>query len=421
MSENDITTVFSGGILIDGNGQKPISDAIVIITGNIIAYAGKASTVEIPQNVTEIDITGNVIMPGLIDSHVHLQGLLTTDPKELIMVPPEVRAIRSTTDLLNLLDAGYTAVRDCGDLNAIYLKTAVSEGSIIGPRIFACGTMICQTAGHGDPFHSLPEEWVIQRGLVEIADGADQCRQAARKQLRRGADFIKICTTGGVLSERDAPAMSQYTIEEIRALTETAYAGGVMVSTHAQGATGIKNALKAGVDIIEHGSLADDEAIEMMVKQDTMLVPTLSLGRVLASLKPGSGVPALYIDKAKRVVEEKIKTFDKSWRSGIRIGCGSDFLSDPISPMGENAVELEHQVKSGRSTMDVIVSATKINSQILGAEDRIGTIEKGKLADLIIIDGNPLEDISILRNRSKIVRVYKNGKLMPRYTNGKNS
>jgi len=417
MAEKGAITVFDGARLINGNGGDPIDNARVIIQDNTILYAGEAAGASIAKDATQIDITGKTMLPGLIDSHVHLQGLLTADPLELLTTAPQVRAIRSTTDLRRLIDSGYTAVRDCGDQNAICLKLAVEEGSITGPRIFACGTMISQTAGHGDPLHFVPEKWVIQQGLVEIADGVHQCRRAVRKQLRKGADFIKLCTTGGVLSQRDTPLMSQYSIEEIRAIVETAHAGGVMAASHAQGAAGIKNAIKAGVDIIEHGSLADDEAIEMMVKQNTFLVPTLSMGRVLANAESGMGIPDEYVRKARMVVEIKKKTFDASWRAGIRIGCGSDYLSDAISPMGENAIELEHQVKSGRSPMEVIVSATKINSQILGAQNEIGTIERGKLADLIIVDGNPLEDISILRNKTKIIKVYKNGLEMPRLTN----
>lgn len=187
-----------------------------------------------------------------------------------------------------------------------------------------------------------------------------------------------------------------------------------MVSTHAQGATGIKNALNAGVDIIEHGSLADDEAIEQMMNQNTFLVPTLSMGRVIANAKPESGIPEAYINKAKHIVKIKEGTFKAACQAGINIGCGSDYLSDALSPMGDNAIELEHQVNSGRTNMEVIVSATKINSQILGANDKIGTIEIGKYADFIIVDGDPLEDISVLRNRSRIKKVYKNGIEMPR-------
>ncbi len=414
MTDNKSIKIFSGVYLIDGNGGEPVPDAMVVVEGDTITYAGRKDPEFRPEDAEITDATGLTLMPGLIDSHIHLQGLRTNDPKELMVISPEVRLLRSASDLLRLLDQGYTSVRDCGDLNAIHLKASVEEGAIPGPRIFACGTMICQTAGHGDPFHSLPEDWVRERGLVEIADGIDQCRRAARKQLRKGADFIKLCTTGGVLSERDSPFMSQYSVEEIKAITDAANAGGVMASSHSQGALGIKNAIKAGVDIIEHGSIADDEAIEMMVQHGTMLVPTLSMGRALAASTPGDGIPAEYVAKAKIVIEIKKETFEKSWKAGIPIGCGSDYLSDALSPMGRNAIELEHQVNSGRPVMDVIVSATKINARILGVGKKIGTIEKGKLADLILVDGNPLDEIAILRDRNRIKSVYKNGQKMPR-------
>ncbi len=211
------------------------------------------------------------------------------------------------------------------------------------------------------------------------------------------------------MSEKDLPTSSQFTLEEIRAMVEEAHNVGARAASHAQGTKGIKEALVAGIDSIEHGFYLDDEAIEMMVKQNTYLIPTLAIVEAIITKGPEAGVPAVNVNKACGVQEVQLKSFDKAWHAGVKIGCGTDYLSDPMSPMGENAVELELYVKAGRSPMDAIVSATRINSEVLGIDDRLGTLEAGKLADVIVVEGDPLRDITILRDRANIVHVYKDG------------
>jgi imidazolonepropionase-like amidohydrolase len=412
---NETILVLEGGTLINGTGSAPVPDAVILIRGRFIEAVGPSGMLDIPPGARRISTAGKTVMPGLIDAHIHLQGVLSTDPLELVFEAPEVRCLRSAMDLWRLLDAGFTTVRDCGEPNALYLKKAVSQGSILGPRIFSCGVIITQTGGHGDPAHSLPAEWIIQRGLTRMADGADECRKAAREQLRRGADFIKFCSTGGVLSETDAPGYSQYSLPELQALVEEAHRAGKKAAVHAQGAEGIRNALMAGVDTVEHASLADEETIAMMADKGVIYVPTLSLGRSIVERGAAFGVPPLFIEKARKIKDMKLRSFELACKAGLRMACGSDYLSDPMTPMGENAVELVHQVASGRAPMDVIVSATRIGAEALGIENEVGTLEPGKLADLIIVDGNPVDDIGILKDRSRISAIYKEGREMPRF------
>ena len=410
----DSITVLKDGMLIDGNGEPPVDNSVLIIKGDRIEYVGKIGSVEIPPEAKIIDITGKTIIPGLIDAHCHPAGIRKLDPMAWIIESSELKAIRSVMDVWMLADNGFTTIRDCGSPTSIHLKIAVEEGTIIGPRILTSCKPICQTGGHFDIPHSLPMSWVAERGFARRADGVAECRRAAREQLREGADFIKICTTGGVMSERGSPTSTQFTVEEIRAIVEEAQSAGVKTASHAQGTQGIKNALLGGVDTIEHGIYLDDEVIEMMIKQNTYLIPTFAIVEAIINGGTEFGIPEVSLNKARKVMEAHINSIRKAWQAGVRIGLGTDYMSDPMSPMGENAIELELYVKAGRSPMEAIVSATKINSEALGIDDKLGSLEAGKLADLIVVKGNPLNDIGILRDKKNIDQVYKGGKEIPR-------
>ena len=406
--------VLKGGTLIDGKGGVPLKKAVLVIRGEKIESVGSEGTVSKLNEAQVIDITGMTIMPGLIDAHCHIHGIKNMHLLSCVLDPQELRGMRAVMDAWKIIDNGFTTVRDCGNPNGPYLKKAIDEGSIIGPRILSCRAIITQTGGHGDVAHSLPIEWAKERGICRMADGADECRKAAREQLREGADFLKLCSTGGVMSEKDLPTSSQYTVEEIRAIVEEAHNAGVKAATHAHGTQGIKNALLAGIDTIEHGIFLDDETIEMMIKQNTYLVPTLAIVDAIARKGPKAGVPEIHVRKAHTLLEGHLKSFEAACKAGVKVGLGTDYLSDPMTPMGENAVELELYVKFGRSPMEAIVSATMINSEVLGLDDKIGTLEVGKFADLIIVKGDPLKDIGILRDKNNILAVYKGGSKVPR-------
>lgn len=408
--------VLKGGRLIDGLGGPPLDNAAVIILGNHITAVGPSESVIIPDEAEVIDTTGSTIMPGLIDAHIHLLGIRSMNPFLFLGEPTQLRGMRMVMDAWKLLDRGFTTVRDCGNAAnmSIYLKKTIEEGTVIGPRIFSCGAIICQTGGHGDIAHFLPVEWVIQRGIGRFADGVAECRKAAREQLRAGADFIKICTSGGVLSEKDPPTAVQYSMEEIQAMVEEAHNFEVKIASHALANRAIKNALLGGVDTIEHAFYLDEEAIEIMLEKNTHYIPTLTIIEAIINKGHEVGIPENSINKAKEHHEAHLTSFEKAWKAGVKIGCGTDYNGSPIAPMGDNAVELEIQVKAGRLPMDVIVSATRINAEALGLEHDLGTIQPGKLADLLVVNGDPLEDISVLRDKKNITRVFKDGIQVPR-------
>lgn len=405
-----------GGRLIDGTGSEPIDDAVILIKNNRLEAVGPTDAVKIPPQSEFIEATGQTVMPGLIDAHLHLAGLSSMNQVTWFFEDPILRGIRGVADIWKIVDAGFTTVRDLGSAYGIRLREAVNEGSCVGPRIVACGRMVGQTGGHSDILHSLPVDYSAERiGIGRVADGVNEVRKAAREQLREGADFLKIITTGGVMSERDVSTACQYSMEEIRAFVQEADHVGCRTSSHSQGTQGIKNALAGGIQVIEHGMHLDDECLDLMVKNENYLVPTLAVIDTIVVNGEKAGVFPQSVHKAKIVQEAHLESFSNAYKAGVLCGLGTDFLSDPLSPMGQNAIELEIYVnKIGLTPMEAIVCATKNNAEILDMTDEIGTLEPGKQADLIIIDGDPLADIKILRSRDYITRIFKGGQEVPR-------
>ena len=412
---SDKFKVFKHARLIDGTGRQPIEDSVLVVNGEHIEDVGLSGSVGYPSDAEVVDIAGKTVMPGLIDAHIHLMGAKSMGQLSWYMDDPMVHGMRGVIDCWKIIDAGFTTVRDCGGLYALHLKKVVNEGACIGPRILAAGRAITQTGGHADVLHSLPVESAERMGLGRVADGVPEVRKAAREQIRAGADFLKTMTTGGVMSERDVSASCQFSIEEIKAFVEEADNVGFRTSTHAQGTRGIKNALVAGVKVIEHGFYLDDECLDIMIQNGHYLVPTLSIVQAIIEHGPKAGVLPHSIHKAKIAQEMHLESFKRAFKAGVICGLGTDYLTDPGSPMGENAVELEMYVnRAGLTPMETIVCATKNNAEVLDMTDQIGTLEPGKLADLIVVDGDPLQDISILRDRQNILMVYKGGREVPR-------
>ena len=415
MSEREARpVVLTGGRLIDGTGAEPVIDTVIVIEDGKVDQVGPVHEVDIPEKAKTVDVAGKTILPGLIDAHIHLFGITSLNQMTWVIDEPHVRTIRAAMDAWRCLDAGFTTVRDAGGMLAIYVKRAIEEGTIMGPRIVASGMVISQTAGHGD-MHFVPIEWNRRTQITRLADGVPEVRKAAREQLREGADMLKIFTTGGIMSEKDKPTACQYSMDEIRAFVEEAQNAGVRTGTHAQGTQGIKNAVLAGVDNVDHGIYLDDEVIGLMVERGTTLVPTLSVLEAIVRHGRQEGALEASVRKAESVQEEHIASFRKALDAGVVCGLGTDYLSDPRSPMGANADELVNYVhKVGLSPMEAIVCATRNNAMVLGLQDEIGTLEAGKQADLIVVDGDPLADISVLRDRDRILEVYKAGKPVPR-------
>ena len=406
------------GNLIDGTGAEKVANRFILIEESkiidiILEKNSSEEEIIIPPDTLLIDASGKTIMPGLIDAHLHLLGIRSMEPVQWALDPPALKAARSVTDANKLIEAGFTSVRCAGSDVSIYIKKAIDEGSILGPRIIAAHKIITQTGGHGDT-HELPLEWAMgPNALGRIADGADECRRAVREQIREGAGVIKICTTGGVLSEKGGPTQAQFTDEEITAMTTEAHRMGIKVMAHAQSPEGIQNAIRNGVDTIEHGIYLDDETIQMMLASHSIVVPTFAIVNAIVTKGAEARVPEYGLIKAKAAHEEHVKSITLAYQAGVKIALGTDFCGPDLIPHGENAVELEIFVNQlGMTPMEAIVCATKVGAEALGLEKTLGTLEKGKIADILIIDGDPLENISILQKKEKILVVMKNGQIV---------
>ncbi len=406
-----MTTVITNATLIDGTGRDPVQRAGIIIDEGRITRAG--GNVEPPKDAQVIDAGGRTVMPGLIDSHVHLYGRVT-NLQERLLTPPSLALFYGARNALRTLDAGVTSVRDASGSPAGF-KMAIERGLIPGPRMKISVSALSQTGGHGD--QTMPSG-VNTRMFGEadaerphtIVDGPDEVRRAVRQLLRAGADFIKLCSTGGVLSPADEPTHTQFTPEEISVMVHEAAAAGRTCMSHAQGAQGIKNAVYAGVESIEHGIYVDDEAIAEMKKRGTFLVPTLVAPIWVlrhAERQPGSILPQS-VRKTKEVMADHKRNIGNAIASGVRIAMGTD---SGVGHHGSNAEELQLMVDAGMSPMDAIVASTRTASECIHMAADVGTLEEGKLADLLIIDGDPLDDIAILQNKARIPLVMQGGRI----------
>jgi imidazolonepropionase-like amidohydrolase len=396
------------GRLIHGSGERA-DQAIVEVRGNRIL---RVEINPVAKEAVDLDVGQSTIMPGLIDAHVHLWGTRTMDYFHRLVVPEEMNLLRAAQDLNKLLDGGYTSIRDAGSRAGIFLRNAVNEGTLRGPRIKTPRLIINQTGGHLDK-HFIPlEEAKGKKTVCRIADGPDECRQAVREQFREGADYIKICVTGGLTGEKETPEEMQFTEEEIKAIVEEAQRKNAKVSAHAQGLNGTKKAVALGVQWIEHGVFLDEELCEEMVKRAVILTPTLAISHKFAMEGERYGAPTWAVEKAKRVLDIHVKSFELGRRFGVKMAAGTDFSGAPMLPHGRNAFELELMVRAGYSPIEALLAATKIGSEALEMEKEVGSIEAGKLADLIVVDGDPLQDVRVLQDSSRISFVMKGGEIV---------
>jgi len=416
MAEVEVKAI-KGGRLIDGTGAEPIEKATVIIEDSKIKAVGK--DIEVPRGAKVIDATGKTVMPGLIDSHVHIFGGKTNDfHLERIIRPAELALIKAIYDARDLLAAGFTMAKDCGGKNAVFLKKAVAEGPLSGlPRIVAAGYFLSQTFGHGDT-HYFPPEYVDARTSRHstadslLCDGVDECIKATRYALRFGADFIKVMTTGGVVSERDKPSDVQFNLDEVKAIVQTAAQVGKFVTTHCQNSRGSKISILGGIKTIEHANETSDEIIAMAEEHGTIFVSTLSPIRATIDHGVEVGMQPWILEKAKTQWELQLDSYKRIHKSGATLASATDYSGTPLMPLGKNAIELELLVKYCDFTpMGAIVAATKNGAMACFMGDKTGTIESGKFADIIIVDGNPLADIKLLQDVKKIKMVMLEGKV----------
>ena len=292
-------TAIECGVLIDGLADEPLPDATVLVEDGVVVDAGPSESAD-AGDAEVIDHSDETVMPGMMDAHLHLKGWPSMDQSDYLTYDVAAGAARATGQLQELLAAGFTSVRDVDSRTGLGLRKVVEEGTVAGPQIYTSDRAIYQTGGHGD-VHYLPYEWVKEWNPYDpsLCDGADECRKEARKRIRDGADLIKIGTTGGVLSEKDHPHHSQLTDEEIAAITQEAHRVEIAVAAHAQGAEGVKNALRNGVDTIEHGIYLDDECIELLVETDGVLVPTLDIVHRICEHGEDYSIPEFGLKKTR--------------------------------------------------------------------------------------------------------------------------
>ena len=395
-----------GGVLIDGAGADPVEDGAVLVEGDKIVEVGPASAISAGR-ADVIDAKGRTIMPGMIDTHIHIGSDGNPNPMRRLKELTAFVAIKSAVHARALLEAGFTAVRDAGahGYTNIATRQAIDSGLIVGPRMRAPGYGLTSTGGHGDSYYR-PEVQIDNPGLV---DGPDEVRKATRLMLKMGADCIKfVSATGGVMSDGDEPAVPQFTIEEMAAGIHEAKMHGVYTFAHAQGNEGIKNAIKAGINSIEHGFWIDDEAAQMMIDGNVYFVPTLNAVHQIVEYGLEAGIPEYGVRKARAAQEAHLESFARAYKAGVKIAMGTD-AGTPFNRQGENAIELDLMNRAGMSAMDAIVATTKTAAELLQWGDKTGTLEAGKWADLILVDGNPLDNVSILRQTEKIQFVMKGG------------
>ena len=399
------------GTLIDGNGGAPVTDGGVLLQGNQIVAVGRAATLPQPAGeITVIDAQGGTILPGLIDTHVHVMMEGFNLAKRLTE-PFSLRFYETVDRMRRTLDAGITTVRDAGGAD-LGTKIAQQRGVMEGPRLQISVAVLTTTGGHGDGW--LPSG--VDTGLfgdypgmpAARVDGVEEVRRKVREILRAGADVIKVCSTGGVLSPTDHPEFTQFSLEELAVMVqEGQFRRGVKVMAHAQGTAGIKNAVLAGIHSIEHGIYLDDEVLELMLERGTFLVPTLLAP--VAVLEAADSMPEWGVAKAREVIEVHAESIARAYEAGVAIAMGTDA---GVMRHGTNLRELPLMHRIGMSPMETIVATTRTAAACLGWDDRLGTLERGKLADVVVSRIDPLEELDGLANSDNITLVIQDGRVV---------
>jgi imidazolonepropionase-like amidohydrolase len=396
-------TLLTGGRVFDGTGAPP-READVLIEGDRILEVGPGL-----DGDEAVDVGGRHLLPGLLDCHTHVT-LTSIDLMAIVQRPFSYRFFQTVQNLAATLQAGITTVRDAAGADA-GVKRAVADGLVPGPRLQIAVTLLSQTGGHGDGWYPSGQHiglWPVYPGMPEsLVDGPEAMRRKVRELVRAGADVIKVATSGGVLSPSDDPRHAHFREDELTALVTEAAAAGRWVMAHAQGSDGIKAALRAGVRSIEHGIYLDDEAIELLLERGAWLVPTLVAPRgVLAAAEAGVPIPEASRRKAVEVAEAHTDSFRRAVAAGVKVALGTD---SGVTPHGRNLAELELMAKGGMSPAAALAAATSSAAELLGVAGELGTLEPGRRADVVVVDGDPFELASI---GDRIAAVVQDGRLV---------
>ena len=402
------TVVLRAARLFDGTGAAPVRDGVVIVTGDRITAAGAAARVQLPAGAQVIDLGDATLMPGFIDMHVHIAGRALSDPKadlSTVRDLPAYLAIRGVDNARRTLMAGFTTIRTAGasDFADVALKQAIDEGVVPGPRIQPAASSFGITGGHCDDngWHPGVNENDYRTGT---ADGPDEIRKAVRYQVKYGAEVIKVCATGGVLSEGDAVGVTQYGMDEMRAVVDESRKHERRVMAHAHGAEGIRIAAEAGVASIEHGSFLDEAAARMMLQKGTVLVPTLVAGETVEGYARRGRLTGLRAEKALAAAEAMRRGTKLAVRLGVPIALGTDA---GVGDHGTNAREFRLLVEwAGLTPTQALVAGTASAAKLLGWQERIGTLAAGRLADIVAVPGDPTRDVTATE---RVLFVMKNG------------
>jgi imidazolonepropionase-like amidohydrolase len=398
--------VLRGARLVDGTGADPVEDAVVVVEGDRIAQVGGSA----PGDAAEVDLSGATLLPGLIDAHAHLT-LIDAGDMAFERMSAAVAAARIFENCRLALRAGFTTVRDAGGADA-GLVIAVASGLVEGPRILPSGPVLCQTGGHGDFRHAFahhPEGEIpgLASGSL-VCDGPAEARQAAREAFRRGATQIKVCVSGGVVSHTDRLEDAQFSVDELRAIVEEAEARDTYVLAHSHNVRGIRNGLAAGIRSFEHATFLDPETAAAIAEAGAYIVPTLTVVRLLAELGPSWGLTEEIVARAAGVEEAMTGAVKIAADAGVKIGSGSDLLGIEQDRRG-----LELTLKSRIiGPMAAVVSATRVNAELLGLGDEVGTVTEGKAADLVAFDGDPMADPELFDAPDKVRLVVQGGRVV---------
>ena len=405
--------VFTNAFLIACTGAEPHEGAAVVVEDERIAEVSLNGKVgALPGDVTTLNLKGATLMPGLTDAHVHIcavEGNITDQHRHL---PPSLLAAKALRRAEECLLQGFTTVRDAGGADYGF-REAINEGIYPGPRMLVSGNYLSQTGGHGDKRRRA--EWIDPieccLGMVgSIADGEAEVRKAAREQLRRDVDQIKIMASGGAMSPSDELDTTQYSIPEMRAAVEEAQAVGKYVLAHAYSDRAVRHAIEAGVRSIEHGNLIREAAAQAIKNADAFIVPTMVTYEAIYREGKRYGIGDHQIQKINLAREQSVQGLEYAYRAGCKIGSGSDLLGDM---MVQRAVEFELKAQVMKP-MEVLLSATRVNAELFGMSDRLGSVEPKKYADLLVVNGNPLKNLRVFQNQDNLKVIVKGGRIYKR-------